>query len=123
MSTHLADIVNRWRTNHPVPAVLGAAAEGTAPPFVVFVFEAGGVRRLSPGVVAWRVGSISFRASAANSVDSEAMGNFAIDIFDNKSFGAVSDMVYVTRLLYYTDKPTLTGNRGWITQVEFTFKY
>lgn len=123
MSTFLADITNRWNTNHPVKAVLGAATEGTVPPYVVFTFMAGGERRMAPSLTAWSTGVVTFTASAGTSVDAETLGDFAKSLFNMQSFGSVTDMVLSNRLLYYTDKPTLTGNRGWVSQIDFAIKY
>ena len=123
MDTFLADITNRWNLNHPVKATLGAAPEGTAPPYVVFNFLGGGERRLAPNTRAFQTGTVSFIGATSTSVDAQTLGEFARDLFDMQSFGSVVDMDMSSRQLYYTDKPTLTSNRGWITQLDFAIKY
>jgi hypothetical protein len=61
--------------------------------------------------------------SAATSTDAEIAKEFARSLFNMKSFGDVADMVVTNRNTFYSDTPTLTGNRGWVTQIDFQVKH
>jgi hypothetical protein len=119
----LGDIVTRWNTNSPIPAIAGAASEGTEPPFVVFVYVSGSEERCAPNTVAWQNSLISFIVSETSSVLAESATEFARQLFNMKSFGEVADMIVTNRGLFYTDTPTLTGNRGWVAQLDFQVKH
>lgn len=119
----LADIVNRWKQNYPVAVWAGAAPEGTAPPYVVFTYASGSERRVSPRMVAWQEAVVSFTASGSTSVEAQQYAEDARTLFDMQSFGTVVDMVVTNRSLYYTDSPTLTGNRGWVAQLDFAIRH
>lgn len=117
------DIVTRWSVNSPIPAYAGAAPEGTAPPFVVFTYVSGSEERCSPNTVAWQNAVVSFIVSELTSVEADTAAEYARQLFNMKSFGEVADMVVTNRGLFFTDTPTLTGNRGWVAQLDFQVKH
>lgn len=119
----MGDIVSRWVSNSPIPAWSGAAPEGTNPPYAVFSQSGGSEERTSSNVVAWQSDVVTLSISASTSTDAEIAKDFARDLFNMKSFGDVADMVVTNRNTFYSDTPTLTGNRGWVTQIDFQVKH
>lgn len=119
----LADIVTRWKQNYPVQVWAGSVPNNTSPPYVVFTYASGGERRVAPSTVAWQEAVISFTATANTSVDAEQFAEDARSLYDMKSFGAVADMIMTNRSLYYTDNPSLTSNRIWVSQLDFAIKH
>lgn len=117
------DVVTRWSLNSAIPAFAGAAPEGTLPPFAVFNYVSGTEERCSRNTVAWQNAVVSLSVSALTSVDADQAAELARQLFNMQSFGEVADMVMTNRGLYYTDTPTLTGNRGWVAQLDFMIKH
>lgn len=119
----MGDIVTRWNANSPIPSWSGAAPEGTQPPYAVFTVSGGSEVRCSSNSVAWQNDIVTLSVSALTSTDAEIARDFARDLFNMKSFGDVADMVITNRNTFYSDTPTLTGNRGWVTQIDFQVRH
>lgn len=119
----IADIASRWASNYPTPSYVGAVPEGVLPPYVVFTARDGRQERSSGNTINWRSTSVNFTAVADTSVESSNLADYAESLFNLKSFASVADMALTNRTSYYTDTPTLTGNRAWVTNIDFQIKH
>lgn len=119
----ISDISNRWSINSAVPCFIGAAINGTLPPYVVFTSMGSLEVRSSPNVVNWTEETISFMVVTSTSVESNDLSMYALQLFNMKSFGSVADMRKNAGSTYYTDNPMLTGSKGWVGSIDFTIKY
>lgn len=119
----IADIANRWTVNHPAPCFVGSVPEGTLPPYVAFVVRDTRQERSMPNTINWRVSVVGFTAVANTSVEADDMANYAETLFNMKSFSSVADMTSAFRTTYYTDNPTLTANRAWVSSIEFSIRH
>lgn len=119
----MRDIYNRWATNHPTPAWVGAAPEGTAPPYVVFAYQSGSEVRGCGRVVMYQEGLVSFLTSALTSTEANDLKKYAYALYNLQAFGSVMDMALTNQTSFYSDVPTLTGNRGWVAQIDFAIKH
>jgi len=119
----IADIANRWTVNHPTPCFVGAAPEGTLLPYVVFMVRDTRQERSAKNTVNWNVSITGFTAVASTSVEADSLADYAESLFNLQSFASVADMALVYRTTFYTDSPTLTSNRAWVTTIDFSIKH
>lgn len=121
--TPMKDILTRWRLNSPTVAFVGAAPEGQQPPYVVFAEQASTLQKAMPNVVLWTQTSVSFTAVGTTSTEASDLGDLADLVFNQKAFGPVADMVSTMRTTYFMDTPSLTGNRAWVTNIDYAIKH
>lgn len=121
--TPMADILNRWRNNNATPVFVGAAPEGQLPPYVVLSEQTTMQQRATQNVVCWNQTSVSFTAVASTSAESGQLADYADFLYNQKSFSSVADMTQTMRSVYFSDTPSLTGSRVWVTSVDYTIKH
>lgn len=121
--TPMKDILTRWRLNSPTVAFVGAAPEGQQPPYVVFAEQTSMQQKAMPNVVLWTQTSVSFTAVGTTSTEASDLGDLADLVFNQKAFGPVADMVSTMRTTYFMDTPSLTGNRAWVTNIDYAIKH
>ena len=116
----ISDIANRWSMFSATPYYVGAVSEGVLPPYVVFVIKETRPRISAPNTVNYRKSVITFSAVANNSVDATDLADISDLLYNMKSFQGICSMIETTRSTYYTENPTLTGNRAWVSSLTYT---
>lgn len=118
-----ADMVNRWQSNSQVPMFVGTAPEGTHPPYASLNLVQSNPVNLSGNARIWNESLIQIAAVTDTLADSETLAESISQVFDLKTFGAVVDMGLLNRSTNYSDQPGLTGNRTWMTILEFRIRH
>lgn len=118
-----SDIVNRWQSNSQVPIFVGTAHEGTYPPYASLNLVQSNPVNLSGNARIWNESLIQIAAVTDTLADSETLAESISQVFDLKTFGAVVDMGLLNRSTNYSDQPGLTGNRTWMTILEFRIRH
>lgn len=118
-----ADMVNRWQSNSQVPMFVGTAPEGTHSPYTSLNLVQSNPVNLSGNARIWNESLIQIAAVTDTLADSESLAESISQVFDLKTFGAVVDMSLLNRSTNYSDQPSLSGNRTWMTILEFRIRH
>lgn len=121
--TPFAEVVAKWESVSNIPVFVGAAPEKTPLPYVVLNAVQSNPVILSPRVLAWTESLLQFNVCATKLEESEQVAQVAKNAFLFFRGSIIADMVLMNDSPDYSKQPNLSGNRGWVTTMEYRIRY
>jgi uncharacterized protein YhfF len=116
-------IQSRWQTGSGIPVYVGSVPEDTLPPYGCINVVQSNPVVLTSNVTCWNETLLQFSAVTETLAASETLSDQTIQLFDKVDFESVADMTLINRSISYSDQPGLTGNRIWMSSIEFRVRH
>lgn len=116
-------LVARFQAFSKIPIYVGSAPEKTPIPYVTLNEVQSNVVVLSPPNAGWTESLVQVDAVGSKLIDASTIATVVQSAYQFYHDFKIADMVLMNSGTQYSRSPNISGNRGWISTLEYRIRF